>query len=337
MKNWKKKLVLFGCTLGLMAMVVSGCESESNTKKIDKKELEEESKEVLMSVGEESVSYEETFAYIYMLKKQYEPSMSGNIWDFQIEEGQTFGDYAKEQVIKEITQLKVIAQEANKQQIALDDDEKEEAKLNAIEFMKNVTDKEKEVYLLSEKTMTSIMEEHLLAQKMYDIATNEVDTTISDEEAKQITIQYLMVMTKGTDKNGNKVEMNQEERNAAKKKAKSLYKQAKDASSFYALAESNTDADSVDLTFGKNNMPADFGEQAFQLKKGQLSNLIQGENGFYILYCVDDNDEDATTAKKEEIIQKNQDKLFRKKYKKWSKQYEVTIGTKLWDKIQLGN
>lgn len=320
--------------MGVMVSVLVGCEKNNKEKKGNTKELESGADEIFMSVGDVSVPYKEALAYIYMLKKQYEPSMGKGIWNFKMEDGKTFEDYAKNEIVKQITQLKVINQEAKKLEIALDEDEKEEAKASAKDFMKRVSKEEKKFYQLKESTMRLIMEDHLLAKKVYDIATNEVDTTISDEEAKQITLQYLMIMTKGTDKNGNKVDMNKEEKKIAKKKAKNLYKQAKNTSSFYSLAESYTDADKVEITFGKNEMPKDFEETAFSLKKGELSKLLEGEAGYYIMYCINDNDEDAAIAKKEEMIQEQQDKLFRKKYKKWAKEYNAVIGTKVWDKIE---
>lgn len=331
---WKKTIII-GCIVSVMVLVLAGCEKKHKEKSGNTKELESGMNEIFMSVGDISVPYKEALVYIYMMKKQYEPSMGKDIWNFKIEDGKTFEDYAKDEIVKQITQLKVINQEAKKLEIALDEDEKEEAKAAAKDFMKRVSKEEKKFYQLKESTMRLIMADHLLAKKVYDIATNEVDTTISDEEAKQITLQYLMIMTKGTDKNGNKVDMNTEEKKIAKKKAKSLYQQAKDTNSFYSLAESYTDADKVEITFGKNEIPKDFEEAAFSLKKGEMSKLIEGEDGYYIMYCINDNDEDAAIAKKEEIIQEQQDKVFRKKYKKWAKDYTVVIGTKVWDKIEL--
>lgn len=334
-KNICKKVLMIGCILGVMVSVLVGCEKDNKKNNGNTKELESGMDEIFMSVGDVSVSYKEALAYIYMLKKQYEPSMGKDIWDFKMEDGKTFEDYAKNEIVKQITQLKVIGQEAKRLEIALDEDEKLEAKATAKDFLKRVSKEDKKYYQLKESTMTLIMEEHLLAKKVYDIATNEVDTTISDEEAKQITLQYLVIMTKGTDKNGNKVDMSKEEKKIAKKKAKNLYKQAKEASSFYSLAESYTDAEKVEITFGKNEMPKYLEDIAFSLKKGEMSELIEGEDGYYILYCINDNDEDAAIAKKEEIIQEQQDKLFRKKFKKWAKKYNVIIGTKVWDKIEL--
>lgn len=334
MNAHKRSLIVGLIALLLFSLTACGGSEEEST--ANKEETGKAAAEgALMVVGNESISYEEAFAYIYMLKQQYEPGMSEDIWSFQVEDGVTFEDYAKEKIVNELTQLKIICQEAEKLEIALDEDEVQEAKNMASRFMETVSTEDATEYGLTEELMASVYEDHILAQKVYEISTNEVDTNISDEEAKQITVQYLMVMTKGTDKNGQKVDMTAEEKKAAKKKAKSLYKKAKDLdSSFYAFADTNTDANEVEITFGKSDMPEDFGEAAMDLKTEEMSKLIKGRNGYYIVYCVSDFDEEATIAKKEETIAKQQDEMFRQKYAEWSENKKLIISTALWDEIE---
>lgn len=336
MKKTRYRKALQGLFMLLVLFSLTACTGENTADTID---IEGKAKDlaegVLMVVGSESVTYEEAFVYIYMLRQQYEPAMSENIWDFQVEEGVTFETYAKDQIVDELVQIKLICQEGRKQGIELDEDEVQEAKNMAVRFMETVNEEDAAEYSLTEELLSAVYEDHILAEKVYEIVTNEVDTSISDEEAKQITVQYLMVMTKGTDENGNQVNMNDEEKKQAKKEANALYKEAKGlSSSFYSFADANTDAQEVEITFGKSDMPKDFGEAAMSLKTEEMSKLITGENGYYIVYCVSDYDEEATLAKKEEIIAKKQDKLFRQKYAEWSENCKLIISTAVWDEIK---
>ena len=331
MRKYKK--LIFILLAGLMLCTLTACGGK------DEMDMEGNVKElaegVLMVVGNESVTYEEAFAYVYMLKQQYEPAMGENIWDFQVEEGIDFESYAKDQIVDLIMQVKIICQQGEKLEIHLTEDEIWEAKNMAVRFMETVSEEDAAEYRLTEELMAGIYEDHILAEKVYEIVTNEVDTNISDAEARQMTIQYLMVMTEGTDINGNKVEMNEEEKKQAKKEAKALYKKAKElTTNFYAFAEANTDAPEVEITFGKNNMPKDFGDAAMSLKTDQMSKLITGNNGYYIIYCVNDYDEDATMAKKEAIIAERKDELFRQKYLEWSERIKLVISTAVWDAME---
>ena len=51
-------------------------------------------------------------------------------------------------------------------------------------------------------------------------------------------------------------------------------------------------------------------EAAFALKTGEISNIIEASDGYYIIYCVDDYNEDATLEKKEEVIDERQSEKF---------------------------
>ena len=311
--------------------VLVGCNSTKS--KVGKtSDTDSESETILMAVGEETVSMEEAKAYVYFLKHQYEGSTGNVIWDYKLE-GQTLSDYAKEQIQNLLTQIKILKQEAKKQGIELMQDEIEEARTDAIDYMSQLSKKEKEETGLTEDILTTIYSENILANKVFEISTNDVDTNISDDEVKQITIQYLMVMTKGTDKNGNTVDMTLEEKKKAKSKAKNLWKDAQETTNFLTLAESNTDAKDAELTFSKADAPNDLKEEAFRLKSGEMSNLFEGENGYYIIYCVNDDDEDATAKRKEELIMERQKASFEDKFAKWSSDYEIVISNTLWDEI----
>ncbi len=330
--KFKKKIYAFALlSLGIVTLL-AGCNKATN--KVGKaSDGNLESDTILMAVGEESVSIEEAKAYVYFLKHQYEGSIGNVIWDYQLE-GKTLSDYAKTQIQNLLSQIKILKQEAAKQKIELSEDELEEARADAIDYLSQLSKEEKKESGLTEDLLTTIYSENILANKVFEISTNDVDTNISDDEVKQITIQYLMVMTKGTDKNGNTVAMTPEEMKKAKSKAKSLFKEAKDTTNFLTFAQSNTDANEVELTFSKADAPAELAAEAFKLSSGKMSGLIEGESGYYIIYCVNDDDEDATAKRKEELIMERQKASFEEKFAKWSSEYEIVISNTLWDGIK---
>ncbi len=53
-------------------------------------------------------------------------------------------------------------------------------------------------------------------------------------------------------------------------------------------------------------------DAALALKKGEVSSVVEGTQGYYIIYCVNDKEEDATQARKEVIIAKRQNRLFQR-------------------------
>lgn len=289
---------------------------------------------IVMSVGDISVTYEEVLFYIYYLKQQYEPSLGEGIWDCEFEEGKTFEEYAKEKIINQITELKVICQQAKSQNIELTDDEIQETQDLVAEYMQTIDNGLAQSFGITEELVKNVYKDNLLANKMFDITTSKVDTNISDEEAKQITIDYLVVLTKGVNKEGKTIDMSEEEKTEAKKFAKKLRKEAKAADNFYLFAEANSDLEQIQVTYGAENQPKEFGAKGLEMETGKLSNVIEGSDGYYIIYCESDFDEDATMQKKEDIISEKQSEVFERAYTEWSKDYKVVVATTLWEQIE---
>ncbi|KSV57865.1 peptidylprolyl isomerase [Acetivibrio ethanolgignens] len=308
--------------IGLVfCLLLTGC----GRKKAGEEGAKEISKDaVMMAVGEDNVSAQEAMAYLYLLKQQYEAGMGEEVWSYQLSEDKTLEDYAREAVISNLTQLKIMCQQAAKEGIELDEEESYEAKKAAQQIIKTAGKADRERFRLEEEVLTRIYADNTLAAKLFDVTTGQVDTNITDEEARQITVQYLLVSTGDMDK---------AQKEVAREQAEKLLKEAKKASSFLNFATTNSDSEEIELTFGREHLPEGFGQEAMELRTGEFSPVIEGEKGYYIVYCIADFDEDATTNRKEVIIEERRDKLFREKYKEWSENYKVVISTALWDEL----
>lgn len=336
MRKYLGKIGAMGMVLLLAVSGMTGCQNEKQAEEAASASAVSEKKpEVAMAIGTESVLLEEVNVYAYFLKKQYDSGIGSEIWEYEIEEGTDLEAYAKKQIQNLIAQVKVIKQEAAANNVVLTEDEKDGAEGSAIEYLSEIADADKEAYGLTRELLAGVYEDSLLAEKFYEVVTNDVDTNIPDDEVREVVVQYLMLMTSGKDKEGNVVSLTEAEKNDVYKTAKKLYKKAKKSENFLSLAQSNTDAEEVELTFTKENMPEEFGEAAFALKTGEISQVIEGDSGYYILYCVSAGDSDSIKAKKEQLIRERQKADFKKKYGEWSKKYEVVISSALWDEIQL--
>src|SRR5699024_7110696 len=195
----------------------------------------------------------------------------------------------------------------------------------------------KEYYGINEEVVYQFFFDNLMAERVYDAATMSVDTQVSDEEAKQITIQYLLIATTNVDNEGNRVSISEEDKKAAYAKAQDLLSQATSADDFYSFAKSNTDSAEVEKVIGKKDVEPAFEKAAFALKSGELSSIVEGDQGYLIIYCVEDYNEDATLDKKEKIIDERQSKMFQEVFEEWKKEVKVKLNNKLWDDIQFDN
>lgn len=296
--------------------------------------------ELMVMVGDTKVYYNEAMAHLILAKDNYETNYGKNIWNADIfNNGEAFGKVIKEEVINQITELKIIRAKAMEFNISLTEEEKAQAASYAKAQYQKLTEEDRQRYQITEEVLTSVYEDNLLANKVFESKTIDVDTNVSDDEAKQITVQDIFIQNYNLDSKGKKVDLSAQDKLDAYKRVKSLLKQAKETEDFKTLAEANSEADTIEYTFGHNDVPKKYGDAfenaAFSLKTGQLSSIITTETGWHILYCVSDFNKDATTQVKEDIIDGRRIDLFAKLYKEWSANYSVVVNNEAWDAIPL--
>ena len=296
--------------------------------------------ELIALVGNIRVYYNEAMVYLKSAQENYEAEYGKAIWDVDIfDKGGSFGEYIKDEVLKQIIQLKVIRDKANQEGIILSEEEKADAAAYAREHYAGLSDADRERYMVTPELLEKVYSDNLLAEKVFETLTIDVDTNVSDIDSKQITVQQILVYSTELNDEGNRISLPLEQRNKALDKVNSLLEKARAGEDFYTLAETNSEDDEIEYTFGRGGGPDKysdtFEQAAFNLKTGEISGLITTEYGWHIIYCVTDFNGDATIRVKESIIEERRTKLFAEYYSAWSADYDVVINSDAWDKISL--
>ena len=296
--------------------------------------------ELIVLVGDIRVYYNEVMVYLKSAQENYEVDYGKDIWDVDIfGDGNSFGEYIKDEVLKQIIQLKVICEKAIQEGIALTDEEKADASAYANEHFMGISDADRDRYMVTRELLEKVYSDNLLAEKTFETLTIDVDTNVPDINAKQITVQHILVYNTELNEEGNRVPLSLELRNSAHDKVTGLLDKARGGEDFYALAETNSEDDVIEYTFGRGEGPDEFSDTfeqaAFNLKTGETSGLITTEYGWHIIYCVNDFNEDATIRVKEAIIEDRRTELFAGFYSLWSSEYDVVINSDTWDAISL--
>ncbi|MHB8128454.1 MAG: peptidylprolyl isomerase [Mobilitalea sp.] len=294
--------------------------------------------ELIAMIGDKRVYYNEAMVYLKSAQENYESDYGNNVWGVDIlGNGETFGNMIKEEVMNQITELKIIRAEAKKQDITLSEEELADANAYAKEHFEGLTTEDINQYLITEELLQQVYADNLLASKMFETLTINVDTNVPVLDAKQITVQHILINNVRFDEEGNKITLSTVEKAEAYDKIKSLLEQAKLTEDFYALAEANTEAEIIEYTFGRGKGPvaysAAFEQAAFTLKTGQVSDIISTDYGWHILFCVSDYNEDATIQIKEAIIEQRRTEMFAELYTEWSANYDVVVNSEAWDAV----
>lgn len=298
--------------------------------------------ELIAMIGDVHVYYNEAMVYLKSVQENFESEYGKDIWKADIfGEGKAFGDHIKEEVLKQITELKIITEAARKAGIALTEEEMSEAKAYASEHYKGVSNDDIDRYLITKGLLERVYADNMLAEKMFETQTINVDTNVSELESKQITIQHIVIYGTEVNDEGKRVPLTQEKREAAYEKSNTLLQQAKETEDFYSMAETNSEDEIIEYTFGRGLGPEEYSDSfeqaAFTLKTGEVSELISTEYGWHIIYCVSDFNVDATTQVKEGIIEGRRTKMFSDLYTEWSAAYDVIVNNEAWEAVSIEN
>ena len=159
MRNRRMKYL--GIIAVLLMLTFTACSGKKDNKTIDNtnKELmqsnETDSKEVeptvktdatILTVGDIKVPYNEVMVYVLLLKELYEPNFTNVIWDYKLDTGATFGEMAREEVLNQIIQLKIMTMEAQNFDTVLTDDELIEIENYANEYLTGIKEEDREKY-----------------------------------------------------------------------------------------------------------------------------------------------------------------------------------------------
>ena len=143
--------------------------------------------ELIALVGDVKVYYNEAMVYLKSAQENYETDYGKGIWDVDLlGDGRSFEQYIKEEVLKQIIQLKLIREEAEKEGITLTAEEKADAAAYAHEHFSGLFDEDIDRYLVNRELLEMIYSDNILAEKVFETKTIDVDTNVSDITAKQI-------------------------------------------------------------------------------------------------------------------------------------------------------
>lgn len=338
---------------GMMALMMmfgtlGGCSNDSTTVSEVAEEIKtteandtEDSKlkmdDVILQVEDASVTYREVLFYLYQAKRDYELDLSKQVWDVTLKDGDTLESYAKEEILRQITEIHIICEQAKKAEVTLTASEEAQVENQVDTFLKEVSAEDIAFYGFTEESLQNIFMENAIAKKMYDKEVEGAAKGLDKDAYRQVQVQYIQVMTDGKNKNGKNIAMSDEQKQKAYQKASKILEKAKTMEDFESYAKSKSDSSQVNLEFCKSDSPRQFGEVALSLKTGEFSDVIEAADGYYIVLCVNDNVEEVTEASFREACKQKQSEAFQKAYTEWSKQYSAEVSVKLWKKIEIKN
>ena len=297
-----------------------------------------EDSDVVATVNDTDITAGVANFYARYTQAQYETYYAGYIgddmWSGEGEEGETYQDTVKDSILESLENMYLMEEHMDEYEVSLSDEEKNSIKEAASQFDESNGLAEKEKVSGTTDTVERILELLTIQKKVQDAIEAGADTEVSDEEAAQKSMQYVVFPFSTTDEEGNSVDLTDEEKEALRATAESFAAGAAGAADFAAYATEQGQT-SQDATFDgeTSTLPAQLVEAADALDEGGTTGLVQGDNGYYVARVTSLLDREATDAKKQEIVSQRQQELLNDTVDGWREDADIEVHERVWDKI----
>lgn len=315
----KRRVVLLFLAVMFLLLIVTGCTKVRFTTGVSQNEFAK-SRNFVISTEVADIIFSEQ-------KYSYEKLFNNNIWSEEIG-NMTVEEYVVDSVKKLITNLVYLNQIAEDMQITLTDEEKRKIEETAENYVKDIEG-------TSLEAVKNLYEMILISEKTFYALTDDVDTEVSTDEARVISVQYIFISTVKKDENGKLVDMSESEYNRTQKRAKEIWQMVKDGGDVISLAVENSDDSVYTMEFGRGQYLKKFEDAAFALEIGDISNVVETEHGFYIIKCINDNIENNIQKRKADIILGRRQDIFVEQYEKDIAKKEIIFNKKYLKKLNM--
>ncbi len=289
-----------------------------------------------MKVGEVSVPLGEVNFYLRYQQTQMQGAYGMYFGeDFMNQDlmgmGTPYGATIRDTVVETLKEYYVVEAHAEELGLSLTDEEKNKASEAAKAFLAANNQKALKAMSANEATVTHVLQLMALQAKVYDNRAASIDTQVDPESVAQKRISYVMSSLAGTtDEEGNVTELTEEERAGKKTQMDSILAAAKESKDLNAAAEAQ-EMSASSITYGKDSSSLE--EAVFTaadaLSNGEFSEVIETENGYYIVYMENTFDEDATETARQNELSRREREAYDAWYQPLLEGTEITVNDEL--------
>ena len=170
--------------------------------------------------------------------------------------------------------------------------------------------------------------------KVKKAVEDKADVKVTNEEAKQKRMQYVLFPYKETKETGKGLELSAAEKRQAKADAEAFLEHAKEKKDFEKAAQ---DAGKIykEVTFDSASIKPDkkLVKAADELSKGDLTDVVETEEGCYVAKLVSLKDRKATADKKKKLIAQRKNKIYEQTKDEWLMEADISIHKRVWRSI----
>ena len=331
MKLFKKAITLLMVTT-LAMTAFAGCGKQ--------KEIDDS--QIVMTVGDKKVELGMANFYARYNQPYYESMFTqyaayGMLadWDVEYEKGVTYEDDYKDSILEQLKELYVLQAHAEEYKVSLTEDDLADIEKAAADF--KAANKAEVYKQVSGKYAAEFFQLIANADKMQDAVKASHTPEIKEGEADQKIMYYVEYATTTTDSStGATNTLSDSEVKKLKEDAKTLLEGAKANGNLEAYAKENSKtAKKQAFSASNETLDKELVKAADKLELNGFTDIIVGENAIYVAQVTSLFDQEATDAKKDELIEQRKAEFYTETVEKWMKDTKSTIDKKVWAQVSM--
>jgi foldase protein PrsA len=237
-------------------------------------------------------------------------------------------------VLARVARIKSLNLMAEQYEVSLDDEELDMAKTAGELYYNSLNESEKKLLNVSKEGITQMYEEYALAGKVYEYLIADINPEISDDEARTITVQHVLIKTYSLNEDGEKVPYSDNAKAEAYERAQEVLEKAQNGEDFQTLISQYSEDTNASYTFGKGTMDAAFEEASFNLGTDEISGIVESDHGYHIIKCISTFDRSETDRNKVKIVEQRRKEVFNDEYSKFVASLTKSLNEKLWASVE---
>ena len=275
----------------------------------------------------------EVMVYLTNLQNRYEQVYGAEIWEKE-KDGVTIEQSVKESVLAELAQIKTMNLMAEKYGISLEDAEQDTVNEAAKAYFSLLTKGEKDALDVTLDTIRQLYREYALADKVYDYIIKDVNPEISDDEARTVVLQQILVrFARQGGAEGDAA--SEQQKSYAYARAREVLRRIRDGEDFDVAAAAYSDAEEGTVSVRKGERDAAFEKVAFELGSGEMSGIVEAPEGYYILKCVSTLNREETDLNKVKIVEERKKEAFSREYDSYVQTLTRHMNEPLWQQVSM--
>lgn len=329
--NWKyiTKKAAIACMIGALSFgCFTGCGSD--TQIVFTTGL---SGDEIFKIGKAVCTEPELMVYLTTFYHRYADTYGAEMWNYDFG-GITLEDNVKDVVLSKMTQIKIMNLMAEEWDITLTEQEQHQVKSAAEEYYEKLEKVLKEKEDITQNVAETVYREYAVANKVYETITESADMEISDDEARTVTVQTIYLKNWKL-KNNEKTAMSEKEMAGVREKAQKLLERIHAGEDFETVAAAESDDKQIVKNFARDMEEPAFEEILFSLDEGEISDVIETSDGYYIVKCISTMDYEATQENKLVLAELRKKEAFSEAYTEIANHTHSQFRDKRWEKLKI--